>query len=243
VGKREKREEEIRLGRSLVIAFAQFDSGAKLMADRNLNDKVYQQIKRMMFNYELVPGQRLTFVELAEKLGVSRTPVNNALSILAREGFLDFEPNRGYTVHQITRKEADALYELREIIELGAIEKAIANTNPQKLQLLRRKETLFNEAIAPNGRRSRFLLDEDLHACIVGFSGNTYLTEYFREIYERIFLRHRISPLRGERAAQVPIEHRELVQAIEKRDVGRAKNAIRNHLRNGKAYVYSFIFD
>jgi len=213
------------------------------MADRNLNDKVYQQIKQMMFSYELVPGQRLTFVDLADKCGVSRTPVNNALSILAREGFLDFEPNRGYTVHQITRKEADALYELREIVELGAIEKAIANATPQKLRLLRRKETLFNRAIAANGRRSRFLLDEDFHACIAGFSGNAYLTEYFREIYERIFLRHRISPLRKDRAVQVPVEHHELVQAIEKRDVGRARDAIRNHLKNGKAYVYSFIFD
>jgi DNA-binding GntR family transcriptional regulator len=213
------------------------------MSDRNLNDKVYQQIKRMMFNYELVPGQRLTFVELAEKCGVSRTPVNNALSILAKEGFLDFEPNRGYTVHQITRKEADALYELREILELGAIEKVIQNVTPQKLRLLRRKADLFNQAIAQNGQRSRFVLDEDFHSCIIGFSGNSYLAEYFREVYERIFLRHRISPLRAERAAQVPVEHHELVQAIEQRDVRRAKSAIRNHLRNGKAYVYSFIFD
>ena len=213
------------------------------MADRNLNDKVYQQIKRMMFNYELVPGQRLTFVDLAEKCGVSRTPVNNALSILAREGFLDFEPNRGYTVHQITRKEAEALYELRELIELGAVDKAVQNVTPQKMTVLRRKESLFNQAIAQNGRRSRFLLDEDFHACIVGLSGNAYLTEYFREVYERIFLRHRISPLRGDRAAQVPAEHRELLQAIEQRDANRAKNAIHNHIRRGKEYVYSFIFD
>lgn len=97
------------------------------MSERNLNNKVYEQIKQMMFTYELTPGQRLTFIDLAERLGVSRTPVNSALTILAKEGFLDFTPNQGYTVHQITREEADALYEIREILELGALEKVIGN--------------------------------------------------------------------------------------------------------------------
>jgi DNA-binding GntR family transcriptional regulator len=213
------------------------------MSERNLNNKVYQQIKQMMLDYELTPGQRLTFIDLAEKLGVSRTPVNNALTILAKEGFLDFTPNQGYTVHQITREEADSLYEIREILELGAIEKVIKTLTPEKLKALERKEQAFNQAVAENARRSRFLLDQEFHAYIVEMSGNTYLADYFREVYQRIFLRHRINPLRGDRAVQVPAEHHEIHEAIRQRDVERARKAISQHVKTGKEYVYSFIFD
>ncbi len=93
--------------------------------DENLTISVYKSIRKMMLNYEIVPGQRLVFVDLAKQLGVSRTPVNIALSILAKEGFFDFVPNQGYTVHKITREEAEGLYELIKILALGAVPKAI----------------------------------------------------------------------------------------------------------------------
>ncbi len=80
----------------------------------------YRKIKEMMFDYEIVPGQRLVLIDLANRLEVSRTPINNALNLLAQEGFLDFIPNQGYRVHEITRQEAGHLYEVREILELGA---------------------------------------------------------------------------------------------------------------------------
>jgi len=213
------------------------------MGERNLNNVVYQKIKQMMLNYEITPGQRLTFTDLADKLGVSRTPVNNALSLLAKEGFLDFIPNQGYTVHQITKEEADQLYEVRKILELGAIERVIVNLTPDKLKDLERKERLFKQAVDEKQSRGRFTLDQEFHAFIVELSGNFYLSEYFREVYQRIFLRHRISPLKGERAVQVPTEHHEIVEAIRRRDVEAAKKIISDHVESGKRYIYSFIFD
>ena len=213
------------------------------MSERNLNNVVYEKIKQMMLDYEIIPGQRLTFTDLAEKLNVSRTPVNNALTILAKEGFLDFTPNQGYTVHQITKDEAESLYEIREIIEHAAIAKTIANMTPEKLELLSRKEKIFEKAVAEKVSRGRFLLDQEYHAYIVEMSGNLYLADYFREVYQRIFLRHRIGPLRGDRAVQVPVEHHEIFEAIKDRDAERAKRAISEHIRTGKEYIFSFIFD
>ena len=213
------------------------------MSERNLTDKVYQQIKQMMINYELIPGQRLIFNDLAEKMGVSRTPVNNALSLLAKEGFLDFTPHQGYTVHQITKEEADSLYELREILEIAAIEKVIANLTPEKLKVLERKQKSFEQAVAEKVSRGRFFLDQEFHAGIVELSGNLYLADYFREVYQRIFLRHRVGPLRGERAVQAPVEHDNILEAIKERDVARARQAISNHIKAGKEYIYSYIFE
>ena len=115
--------------------------------EKNLTQMVYRKIKEMMLKYDIVPGQRLVFNDLAKRLGVSRTPVNNALSILANEGFLDLIPHQGYTVHEITKEEADSLYEIREIIELGSVSAVIRKLRPEKLEILKQKKRLYENAV------------------------------------------------------------------------------------------------
>jgi DNA-binding GntR family transcriptional regulator len=210
--------------------------------ERNLTQMVYRRIKEMMVNYEIVPGQRLIFSDLANRLGVSRTPVNNALSILANEGFLDFIPNQGYTVHEITKDEAESLYEVREIIEIGCIGQAIRKLTPEKVERLERQKRLYENAVVEQVSRGRFTLDQEFHACHVQMSENLYLADYFREVYQRIFLRHRIEGLRADRARKVVSEHHEIFEAISLRDVEWAKESIRSHIGAGKEYIFSIIF-
>ncbi len=214
----------------------------KLIADKNLVGMAYRKIKEMMLSYDLVPGQRLVFIDLAKRLGVSRTPVNTALSILASEGFLDFVPNQGYTVHQITREEGNDLYEIREIIELGAIEQSIQKATSGKLDLLKRQKGLYEKAVLDQVSRGRFTLDQEFHACIVQMAGNSYLTDYFREVYQRIFLRHRIEGLHVGRAQEVVLEHNQIFDAICLKEVKRAKQLIKRHIKAGKEYIFSSIF-
>ena len=213
-----------------------------LSTDKNLTQMTYRKIKEMMLDYDIIPGQRLIFVDLAKRLGVSRTPVNNALCILANEGFLDFVPNQGYTVHQITLEEGNALYEIREIIELAAVGSAIRNLTSDKLELLKKQKKLYERAIIENVSRGRFILDQEFHACYVQMSGNSYLTDYFREVYQRIFLRHRIEGLRAGRAKDVVLEHNEIYKAISLKDVERVKKLIKYHIKAGKEYIFSSIF-
>jgi len=210
--------------------------------EKNLTQMVYRKIKEMMQNYEIIPGQRLIFSDLAQRLGVSRTPVNNALSILANEGFLDFVPNQGYTVHQINEEEAESLYEIRGIIELGSIGKAIRRLTPERLESLERQKHLYEKAIADQVSRGRFVLDQEFHACYVQICGNLYLADYFREVYQRIFLRHRIEGLLTDRAQAVVSEHNEIFEAIRLRDIERAKESIKSHIESGRQYIFSVIF-
>lgn len=203
---------------------------------------VYQKIKQMMLDYEIIPGQRLIFSDLAKKMGVSRTPVNNALSILANEGFLDFVPNQGYTVHQITKEEALSLYDMREILEIGSIEKVIANITPANIAKLEKQRLLFEDAVADNLSRERFILDQEFHVGILEITGNLYLPDYFREIYQRIFLRHRVESLRSGRAKSVIVEHRDLLEAIKTKDLAEAKRLISFHINAGREYVFTSIF-
>ena len=211
--------------------------------EKNLTQMVYRKIKEMMLKYDIVPGQRLVFNDLAKRLGVSRTPVNNALSILANEGFLDLIPHQGYTVHEITKEEADSLYEIREIIELGSVSAVIRKLRPEKLEILKQKKRLYENAVMEQVSRVRFSLDQEFHAYFVHMCENLYLADYFREVYQRIFLRHRIEGLRALRAKEVVTEHNEIFDAIKLRDIEGTKEAIKSHIKNGREYIYSIIFN
>jgi len=202
----------------------------------------YRKIKEMMLNYDIVPGQRLIFIDFANRLGVSRTPINNALSILGNEGFLDFIPNQGYRVHEITREEANCLYEIREIIELGAIEPAIRKVSPEKLKDLERQRKLYEKSVMDQVTRGRFTLDQEFHAGYIQMAENPYLTDYFREIYQRIFLRHRIEGLPVGRAREVVLEHKEIFKAVSMKDAENTKKLIKHHIKAGKNYIFSAIF-
>lgn len=218
------------------------DINGVLNNEKNLTQMVYSKIKVMMIQYEIVPGQRLVFSDLAKRLGVSRTPVNNALSILANEGFLDLIPHQGYSVHEITKEEAESLYEIREIIELGSVSAVIRKLTPEKLEILEEKKLLYENAVLEQVSRGRFTLDQEFHAYFVEISENFYLGDYFREVYQRTFLRHRIAGLKTGRAQKVVLEHNEIFKAISQRDVEWTKESIKSHIKAGKEYIFSIIF-
>lgn len=213
-----------------------------MKGQKNLTLAAYDSIKKMMLNYDIVPGQRLVFVDLAKQLGVSRTPVNNALSILAKEGYLDFVPNQGYSVHKLTEREAEGLYEVREILELGTIAKAIRMMDDKKLSEFERRKNDLAKSITDRVQRKFFVLDMEFHAGLVMMVENDYLTERYRETCQKIFLRFRIEDLRTDRINAIIQEHDELFEAVSIRDVERAKELIRHHHIKAKKNLFPIIF-
>lgn len=210
------------------------------MAEESLEYKVYQQIKEMMLNFDIAPGQRIVITELAERLGVSRTPVKMALIILLKEGFLDYSPRQScYTIHQLTQEEFDSVHEFREMMELGAIDKAMKNLTPEKLETLEKKALEFKQAADSDEMELRFVLDLNFHAYIIDMMGSPYWSERYREVYQRFFMRRRIRKLFGERYAQVMAEHNEIVEAFRQRDAERAKRAISAHAKGSKEFIDS----
>ncbi|MBW1612619.1 MAG: GntR family transcriptional regulator, partial [Deltaproteobacteria bacterium] len=173
----------------------------------------------------------------------SRTPVNNALSILANEGYLDLVHHQGYTVHKITKEEAESLYEIRGIIELGCVSSVIRKLTPEKLEALEQKKRLYEKAVVDQVSRGRFTLDQEFHAFFIQISDILYLPDYFRDIYQRIFLRHPLEGLNTRRPRDVVLEHQGIFEAISVRDVEATKQSIKTHIKNGKEYIFSIIFD
>jgi DNA-binding GntR family transcriptional regulator len=213
-----------------------------LKTQKNLTIAAYHRIKEMMLNYDIVPGQRLVFVDLAGQLGVSRTPVNNALSILASEGYLDFVPNQGYSVHKLTENEAIYLYEIREIFELGAIGKAIRNLTDEALKVYEQRKNDYEKAISDRVHRRLFILDTEFHACLLDMIGNPVLSERYRDTCQKIFLRFRVEDLLIQRVREIVKEHDELFTAVSIRDVERAKELIKNHNHLSMRNLFPVIF-
>lgn len=209
---------------------------------KNLTLAVYSRIKDMMLNYEIVPGQRLVFVDLAEQLGVSRTPVNNALSILAKEGYLDFVPNQGYSVHRLTLEEAEALYEIREILEVGTIGKAIRHMGAQELATFKQRKQDYENAITDRVHRKLFILDTEFHAGMIEMTGNAILAGRYRDICQKIFLRFRTEDLRIDRIQKIVDEHEQIYEAVRIKDVARTKELLKTHNSNARKNLFSIIF-
>jgi len=208
----------------------------------NLTLKVYHRIIELMLNYEIVPGQRLVFIDLAKQLGVSRTPVNNALSILAQEDYLDFVPNQGYSVHKLTKKEAENLYEFREVLEIGFLGKAIRNMTEKKQRAFERSKLDYEEAISGRVDRRLFIFDAEFHASIIDMVGNDVLSARYRDICQKIFLRFRTESLQLARILEIKREHHELYEAICHKDVERAKELVRLHHKASKKMLFPLIF-
>jgi len=213
-----------------------------LKKQSNLTLKVYQQLIELMLNYEIIPGQRLVFIDLAKQLNVSRTPVNNALSILAQKGYLDFVPNQGYSVRKLTKKEAENHYAIREVLEVGFVGQAIRNMTDKKLQILKKRKTDYEKAITGNVTRKLFILDTDFHVGILEMVGNDILSAQYRDICQKIFLRFRTEDLRLNRIREIEQEHHDIFEAIRLKDVEQAKELLKLHHKSSQKNLFPIIF-
>jgi DNA-binding GntR family transcriptional regulator len=210
----------------------------------NLSARVYQQIKHLILCNDVMPGQKLHHQELSERLGVSRTPVREALTRLVQEGYVSFLPNRGFTCKEIGMQEAEELYELREAVEAFAVEKAIENLTPAALDRLRKKIELYGKDVENRFTRERLMYDQEVHLEIADLAGNVTLKSTLHHVFERIVLKRRTDglydPARGVGAHQ---EHMSLLRAMEKHDSRQAVAIIRAHIREGKKNVLSDLKD
>jgi GntR family transcriptional regulator, rspAB operon transcriptional repressor len=213
-------------------------SKPKTRAVENLSARVYNQIKNLILCNEIMPGQKLHHQHLSERLGVSRTPIREALTRLVQEGYVSFLPNRGFTCKEIRMQEAEELYELREALEAFAIEKAIATLSDKALRELRDKITTYGRDVQNRFTRERLVYDQDVHLRIAQLAGNETLQNTLSHVFERIVLKRRTDglydPARGMAAHQ---EHLRLLEAMERRDAPAAVAILRNHIQAGKKNV------
>jgi DNA-binding GntR family transcriptional regulator len=213
---------------------------SRIRGSENLSARVYNEIKRLILCNEVLPGQKLHHQELSERLGVSRTPVREALTRLVQEGYVSFLPNRGFTCKEIRLQEAEELYDLREALEAFAVEKAIHHLTDDVLIELAKKTNRYGEDVKKQFTRERLIYDQDIHLEIARLTGNETLIKTLTQVFERIILKRRTDglydPARRRTAHE---EHLRLFEAMKQRDTPQALTIIRAHIRAGKNNVLS----
>ncbi len=213
---------------------------ARTKVIESLSARVYHEIKGLILRNEIMPGQKLHHQELSERLGVSRTPVREALTRLVQEGYVSLLPNRGFICKEIRMQEAEELYELREALEAFAVEKAIEKLDDPGLEKLQEKMELYGRDIQKRFTRERLIYDQNCHLGIAEIADNETLKKSLHQAFERIILKRKTDGLydlaRGVSAHQ---EHMRLLEAMRRRDVHQAVKIIRAHIYEGKKNVLS----
>ena len=201
-------------------------------------EEVYQEIKRMMYRHILVPGQKLGYQDLARKLGVSVTPVIQALKGLERQSFVRYETNRGYFVGEITEIEAKELFEARIALETYSIPLVIENWNKEKAKELKRAYEEHLVSTRPENRRILLLMrDAQFHLKLVECAGNRVIYNLLNDVFEHINLRYRPEYLLEKRTIEAAKEHLDITDALEKAEENKVIRLVKEHIKNGRDHI------
>jgi len=200
----------------------------------NLHMSIYKKLKSQIINFTLKPGQKLQDRQLGLQFGVSRTPVREALNRLVQEGFVRQISGRGYFVKEITIKEIEDLYEVREALEVLAAQQAIRNINNRQIKKLCEILKSHKKLIQKDEPKARLLEDADFHKTITLSSGNQYLYEIINNIFDKIPTFQTIDPLTLKRAKTAYQQHREIFNLLKEKDSQGLKRRIRKHISEAK---------
>ena len=207
-----------------------------------LADQAYGQLKQLIYDFALMPGDRCSESELAQRLAVSRTPLRQALQRLEREGFLQVIPKIGWQVAPLDFDTFDELYDLRILIECHAAQLLAAAEDRPALQsladcwLVPPEERLTDSAAVG-------LADEAFHMQLVQGSGSREMARVHREITERIRIIRRLDFTKPSRVEATYDEHARILRAITRRRGDEAQRLLRAHIQQSKLEVRHITLD
>ncbi|MFJ9116409.1 GntR family transcriptional regulator [Streptomyces sp. NPDC102394] len=203
-----------------------------------VRERVLANLRQEIIAGRLLPGDRLVERELADRYGVSRVPVREAIRALVAEGFVHFETPRRTVVRRLTPNDVRELFELREALEVYAAGLAASNATPEDLAEL--DELLRRAAAATEAGDAELITDVNsrLHDRIVAMAGNSLLTAALEPVAGRL----RWMTRRNEEWPQLLVEHRELYEAIASGDPERARTHALTHVRTNYRSTVRHLF-
>lgn len=197
-----------------------------------LRDVVFYTLRQAILKGELQPGERLMEIQLAKKLGVSRTPIREAIRKLELEGLVIMIPRRGAEVAGITEKNLRDVLEVRRSLEELAIELAVLRMKEEDIDRLEAARIGFKEAILTGDMIRIAGADEAFHDVIYNGTYNDKLVQLLNNLRDQIY-RYRLEYIKDSTKRQIlMIEHEGIVAALRKRDLEAAKKAMREHIDN-----------
>lgn len=198
--------------------------------------QAYRYIRERVISGAYAPGSRLTEEQLARELGVSRTPVREALYRLQRDGYLDVLFRAGWQVRPLDFAQLDELYDVRIVLELAAVRRLCEMPEPPALEELKRIW------LVPAAEREADGLvvarrDEEFHHRLVAATGNREMARLHLEVTEKIRIVRRLDFTQKPRIEATYIEHGRILRAVLQRKLDQAQLLLRSHIEASKAEV------
>jgi DNA-binding GntR family transcriptional regulator len=204
---------------------------------RYLHDEVAERLRALILAGELEPKERINENELCEKFGISRTPLREALKILATEGLLELLPNRGARVASVSQAEIHEMIEVVAALEATAAELACQTIKDAEIEEIAAKTAMMGKAQIRGDETAYFMLNREIHEAIMRASRNTTLAGIYENLSSRIqrmrYTAHK-TPDQWQRAMD---EHSRMVDLLRARDGEGLAKVMREHLRGKKAVI------
>ena len=208
-----------------------------LQNHKPLREIVYEELKRQILKGEIAPGHRMMEVELADDMGVSRTPVREAIRKLELEGLVTMIPRRGAEVAQITEKSMNDVLEVRRAMDALCVELACDRITPEELQDLKKACDTFEAAVKTDDIKQIAQADVALHDIIVQATGNQRLIQLVNNLSEQMY-RYRFEYIKDfSQHERLVEEHKVIYESIVKKDKETASNMAKVHIDNQKKAI------
>ncbi len=196
----------------------------------SLTRQVYESIRASIIRGELAPGSLHSVQELADVLGVSRTPVREALIDLSTQGMVRFERNRGVRILQTSLHDLEEIFALRLLLEVPAAYLAAEQITDAALRSLRKEFAAMERAAAAENEPTLMEHDRKFHGTILEASGNRRLAGIVDRLRDLVLVRGVSTAGRSRSLGSIVEEHREILGSIERRESAATARALREHI-------------
>ena len=209
-----------------------------------LRDVVFRTLRQAILRGELKPGERLMEIRLANQLGVSRTPIREAIRMLELDGLVIMVPRKGAQVAQITEKDLNDVLEVRLGLEELAVKLACQRITESELQKLYQASRSFEqmlETTETDDLQKLAQADVAFHDAIYNATGNAKLVSMLNNLREQMY-RYRVEYLKDETIyPRLLKEHKDIAESLRRKDKSRASETMREHVKNQAEAVKDMI--
>ncbi|WP_298934128.1 GntR family transcriptional regulator [uncultured Ramlibacter sp.] len=201
------------------------------LAPRALYEEVAELLRQRIYRRELAPGSWIDEMKLAEEYGISRTPLREALKVLATEGLVTMKVRRGAYVTEVSDKDLSDVYHLLSLLESDAAGVVAQSATDAEIKELQALHAQLEKAVADTDRF--FTLNERFHMRLLEIAGNRWRDQMVADLRKVMKLNRQNSLLKSGRAAESLAEHGAIVKALVARDAAGATRRMQEHFANG----------
>lgn len=199
--------------------------------------KAYLGIRNLMLHNELAPGQKIAYRDLAERLGMSQTPIIQALKWLEFQQLVRHEPNRGYFTAPVDPKEVEDIYAVRETLELSLLPDIIRTIDARGIQTLRTALEAHLKASREIYLAERLNRDMEFHLTLARLSGNQVHYKILKDLFDLLYLKYSSNVLFSTSMESADADHQALFESIADGDLKSARRILAGHIRRVKDHV------